>query len=276
MAEIAKPNMSVLWAESGARSSPTTSKMAIGWVAEIPSFQDENYVQYRQDQGIKYLFQHGIPEWSSSEEYFTNRSVVWYQGRMYVAKRNNVGQAPISSPDDWYDYANFVAGQVVIPSTTPAGIVSAYGGTTDPDGYLICNGRAVSRTTHAELFAVIGTIYGNGDGTTTFNIPDLRGEFIRGLDAGRLVDSGREIGSNQSDSFRSHSHSVNDPGHRHMQTKQDDHGAQGGESTNSPDYRTGNIDVGYTRSTTTGVSINSSGGSETRPRNVAMNYIIKY
>lgn len=64
-----------------------------------------------------------------------------------------------------------------------------------PAGWLKCNGSALSRITYADLYAAIGTLYGAGDGSNTFNIPDLRGEFLRGFDDGRGIDSGRTIGS---------------------------------------------------------------------------------
>ncbi|MGS2725955.1 phage tail protein [Psychroserpens sp. BH13MA-6] len=70
----------------------------------------------------------------------------------------------------------------------PIGAVFAFPSATLPMGYLSCDGSAVSRTTYAELFAVIGTTYGNGDGSTTFNLPDYRGEFLRGLDNGAGTD----------------------------------------------------------------------------------------
>ena len=60
-----------------------------------------------------------------------------------------------------------------------------------------CNGSAVSRATYADLFTAIGTTFGIGNGSTTFNLPDLRGEFIRGWDNGRNVDPGRALGSFQ-------------------------------------------------------------------------------
>ncbi len=81
--------------------------------------------------------------------------------------------------------------------TTPAGTVNYFANTTAPNGYLIGNGQAVNRTTYAELFAAIGTLYGAGDGTTTFNVPDLRGEFIRGAALTGTVDAGRTFGSKQ-------------------------------------------------------------------------------
>ena len=66
----------------------------------------------------------------------------------------------------------------------PAGIIKMFGGSTAPDGYLMCDGNAVSRTTYAALFAAIGTTYGAGDGSTTFNLPDLQGRFPLGAGAG--------------------------------------------------------------------------------------------
>jgi len=85
----------------------------------------------------------------------------------------------------------------------PAGTVIPYGSTSAPYGYIKCNGAAISRTVYADLFAAIGTNFGGGDGSTTFNVPDLRGEFIRGWDDGRGIDSGRSFASFQSSVPRS-------------------------------------------------------------------------
>lgn len=63
------------------------------------------------------------------------------------------------------------------------GKIIMYAGTTAPERTLVCNGAAISRTTYSELFAAIGTTYGAGDGSTTFNVPDLRGRWIVGADA---------------------------------------------------------------------------------------------
>lgn len=67
-----------------------------------------------------------------------------------------------------------------VPVLNPAGTVIAFAGNSAPTGYLICNGAAVSRTTYAKLFAIIGTTYGTGDGSTTFNLPNLTNKFIMG------------------------------------------------------------------------------------------------
>jgi len=82
------------------------------------------------------------------------------------------------------------------------GQVCFFGMTTAPAGFLKANGALVSRTTYAALFAAIGTTFGAGDGSTTFALPDLRGEFPRGWDDGRGVDSGRAFGSAQLDQMQ--------------------------------------------------------------------------
>ncbi|WP_322099512.1 phage tail protein, partial [Haematospirillum sp. 15-248] len=77
----------------------------------------------------------------------------------------------------------------------PVGSVIMHAGRTPPPFYLVCNGQTLSRTDYAQLFAVIGTTFGSGDGRTTFSLPDLRGEFLRGWDGGRGVDPRRTFGS---------------------------------------------------------------------------------
>lgn len=90
----------------------------------------------------------------------------------------------------------------------PSGAVLYFAGRTAPAGWLKANGAAVSRTAYAALFAAIGTTYGAGDGRSTFNLPDLRGEFLRGWDDGRGVDTGRGFGSAQAHALQSHQHGL--------------------------------------------------------------------
>lgn len=100
---------------------------------------------------------------------------------------------------------NFPNGlQIAGVSTTgvPSGAVMTFAMNTAPTGWLKANGAAVSRTTYAALFSAIGTTFGVGNGSTTFNLPDLRGEFMRGWDDGRGVDSGRAFGSAQLDQMQ--------------------------------------------------------------------------
>jgi phage-related tail fiber protein len=80
------------------------------------------------------------------------------------------------------------------------------------------NGAAVSRTTYAALFAAIGTTWGAGDGVSTFNLPDLRGAFMRAWDDSRGIDTGRVFASFQDSQNLTHSHTVTDPGHTHAHT----------------------------------------------------------
>lgn len=83
------------------------------------------------------------------------------------------------------------------PSVSVQGQVAFFARSTAPTGWLKANGAAISRTTYAALFAAIGATFGAGDGSTTFNLPDLRGQFPRGWDDGRGVDAGRAFGSAQ-------------------------------------------------------------------------------
>ncbi len=172
------------------------------------------------------------------------------------------------------------------PQSVPTGAVFCMAVASAPSGYLECNGAAVSRTTYSVLFGVIGTQYGTGNGSSTFNLPDLRGEFVRGFDNGKGTDSGRSIGSSQSDQNKQHNHtatstsSVTDSGHNH--TIGNYGGSFGGGSgatvfrsdasgTNSSIIQ--NATTGITVATTT--TIANDGGNESRPRNVAMMYVIK-
>lgn len=88
-----------------------------------------------------------------------------------VALNENSSVAEINKVTD--DNMNEI--KDTINTNTPVGVISLFSGTTAPNGWLICDGSAVSRTTYANLFSVIGTTYGTGDGSTTFNIPDLQG-----------------------------------------------------------------------------------------------------
>jgi microcystin-dependent protein len=74
----------------------------------------------------------------------------------------------------------YIASQLT--ASTPAGVITPYAGTSAPTGYLLCHGQAVSRTTYADLFSAISTTYGIGDGSSTFNLPDLRGRVVAGQD----------------------------------------------------------------------------------------------
>jgi microcystin-dependent protein len=154
--------------------------------------------------------------------------------------------------------ARFLSAAGTFAAAVPVGSISMYAANTAPTGWLECNGGAVSRTTYAGLFAAIGTVFGSGDGSTTFNVPDMRGEFARGWDNSRGIDPARAFGSAQADELEAHVHSVTPP------AATDDTGA--GLTTTG----TGGAEA------ITPYNTASTGGTETRPRNIALMFIIKF
>ncbi|ELY4860526.1 tail fiber protein [Cronobacter sakazakii] len=88
------------------------------------------------------------------------------------------------------------------PNNDMVGMVAGFAMNSAPEGWLIANGSAVSRVTYARLFSRIGTLYGSGDGSTTFNLPDARGVVLRGADLGSGRDTGRVFGSYQPDAVK--------------------------------------------------------------------------
>ena len=179
----------------------------------------------------------------------------------------------------------------VTAKIVPTGAVVSYPANTAPTGWLLCDGSAVSRTTYATLYAAIGDAHGNGDGSTTFNLPDYRGRFLRGRDGGSGRDpnagtrtamntggnTGDAVGSVQADEYKAHNHSVTDPGHSH--TARAAAAGAGNTVFNSGTIITnGATPTSYSgpvNSATTGVTIQNSGGDETRPLNAYTNFIIK-
>lgn len=93
------------------------------------------------------------------------------------------------------DHFRIAYSQPVTPPSAPTGAVLDFAGASAPSGWLLCYGQPVSRTTYADLFAVVGTTYGVGDGSTTFNLPDLRGRVAAGRDDMGGVGANRITGS---------------------------------------------------------------------------------
>lgn len=152
-----------------------------------------------------------------------------------------------------------------------------------PAGFLKANGAAVSRSTYAALFAVIGTNYGAGDGSSTFNLPDLRGEFLRAWDDGRGVDGGRVLNSNQASQNLNHTHSAtaaNAGAHQHTMSFKQDRAPEGAGNAVYGDeaYYSGEASQGTSTAGdhTHTITVSFSGGTESRPRNIALLACIKY
>jgi microcystin-dependent protein len=159
-------------------------------------------------------------------------------------------------------------------SGIPAGILAPFAGSTAPDGWLLCDGSAVSRTTYSSLFAVVAATYGAGDGSTTFGLPDLRGRMALGLDnmggtsAGRVTNvqadamggaDGEETHILTEDEMANHAHSYNM--------------AVGG---GSPDGADATYDGAFDLSAQNTSEIGGDQAHNNMPPYMALNYIIKH
>lgn len=165
-----------------------------------------------------------------------------------------------------FSVANAYTKSEADPRFVPPGAIFMFPADAAPTGYLKANGATLSRATYAVLFAVIKTTFGAGDGSTTFQLPDLRGEFIRGWDETRGVDTGRVFGSAQGDAFQGHRHTA----------------GPGGGALTTQFGQPGSFIIGSsnTYETTDPIADPTNGtprvASETRPRNVALLVCIKY
>ena len=189
------------------------------------------------------------------------RGSLIYGNASGVTSRLAKGGAGTVLTSDGTDISWAAAGGVV-----PAGAIIYHAANSAPTGFLKANGATVSRSTYADLFSAIGTTFGAGDGSTTFLVPDLRGEFMRGWDDSRGIDSSRVFGSTQADQMEQHNHiTSNYPLHQ-------GYGAgTGAVVVRSPaDVQFGNL------STILGNKGGTSNSSENRPRNIALLACIKY
>jgi microcystin-dependent protein len=179
--------------------------------------------------------------------------------------------------------------------TTPSGSVSAYAGSAAPTGWLLCSGAAVSRATYAALFAIVGTTYGIGDGSTTFNLPDLRGRAVAGVDnmggtaANRITSGGSGIvGTTLGASGGLQTHTLltaETPAHSHFIASPGGVGSGALSNSNYVDYSmtsyaTGNnnyVLYGTSAASDRGLTSSTGGGgahNNTQPT-MMLNYIIK-
>lgn len=175
----------------------------------------------------------------------------------------------------------------------PTGGLMPYAGSSAPTGWLVCDGSAVSRTTYDDLYAAIGTTYGSGDGSTTFNLPNLKGRTIVGRDS---TDSdfdalgetrGTKTHTLTTSEIPAHNHSVTDPGHTHTgsTTNQLEKDGSGFTSFTGIDlitsYYSFDMPSGLTlsiNSSTTGITVGNTGGGGAHNNiqpSIVLNYIIK-
>lgn len=162
-------------------------------------------------------------------------------------------------------------GQLASVNSVVTGTIQMWPTTSAPSGYLLCAGSAVSRTTYAALFAVIGTTFGTGDGSTTFNLPNYADRMPIG--SGTIAASIGVTGGSKDAIVVSHTHSITDPGHFHSYGGVQSQGLENGNSI----LATGGTSYS-TNTKTTGISVNTTGSSGTNanlPPYLGINFIIK-
>lgn len=150
-----------------------------------PDREDVNALfKYLGDQ-IFYTQNGGIPSYNAAYDYIPGRVVLYTDNNIYKCIQANGASSTVVAPTD-STYWSKIPTYADLSDLMPTGVVLPFGGSTVPNGWLLANGAAVSRTDYARLFEAIGTIYGAGDGSITFNLPDLRDRYIIGANTNAL------------------------------------------------------------------------------------------
>ena len=158
-----------------------------------PDREDVNALfKYLGDQ-IFYTQNGGIPSYNAAYDYIPGRVVLYTDNNLYKCIQANGASSTVVAPTD-STYWSQIPTYTDLPDPIPTGVILTFGGSTVPEGFLLCNGAAISRTTYAKLFAAIGTLYGAGDGATTFNLPDMRDRFAEGAGGTYSVGTAVEAG----------------------------------------------------------------------------------
>ena len=179
----------------------------------IVDSSDFNQHAFLQDTLIKENEQYGVMRWNNITTYKEGGFCLGQDKKLYQSKRDNQGKEPTANTDDWFDVLSIYQlianlSQTVDGSTSkypsnkavldyteskavPVGAFMPYAADTPPEGWLKCDGSAVSRTTYSALFAKIGTKYGSGDGSKTFNLPNfINKTFWGGSSSGTVKAAG--------------------------------------------------------------------------------------
>ncbi len=275
---LTRPVIIPPWAETGDKSSqPSDSDIQAGWplTTTPPSRQKFNWLLNFLANGVRYLTARGVADWNNGETYAKNSICIGDDGRLYQSiQASNLNNTPSTSASYWARVGEPVGStKFHTGSTAPYDWVEENGGTI---GSAASGATTRANADTAALFAHLWNNYSNsvliiqdssGSNTTRgasavadfaankrMPLFDMRGEFARGWDNGRGVDSGRALGSFQADDFKSHDHEIN-----HEDT-----------SSNTGAGIAGGLSVTDHTSNTT-----LTGGTETRPRNLARLAIIK-
>lgn len=239
--------------------------------AKLIERQQFNQFMYDLSQAIQQYQQFGVADFITTDDNggtafpYSQFARCRYDNKVYESLVDN----NTALPTDATKWAQVSANS----GSVPPGAQMAYGGITAPDGWLLCYGQAVSRTTFSALFAAIGTNYGIGDGINTFNVPDKRGRVSIGRDnmgptngngtaAGRITTGannagfdGTQIGAaGGSQNMQQHAHTINDPGHTHSLVNQTVFSSGNGGNPYAL-----NSGTNSTGSATTGITVNNSG-----------------
>lgn len=233
-----------------------------GWFPTIldgairPYAEDMNGMFYLFSYQLKYILEQGIAEWDSGTTYYKN-SLAKYGTETYISLQdNNTNHNPLSSTGYWQWYVGLTN-----PAELPVGCIQDYAGANLTNyKWTFCDGRALSRSAYPELFAVIGTTYGAGDGSTTFNVPDLRQRFSLGLASngtysvlgkkGGSIDHAHVVKGHKhgvgnlaiTGASGSHTHALVDNGHTH-ETNPHKHDLQFSDVKCKADYTSQGLNV---------------------------------
>ena len=261
-----------------------------GKMAASPTWVETHAVQTDQYGSFGITIGHGTRESNSVAAKFSDVDFTkaYYWMKIEVKEGGNYREVSFAQlPSSPYSE---VAHNAV---TFPAGMIMPYAGPASniPEGWMLCDGSAISRSTYANLYNAIGVSWGTGDGSTTFNIPDLRGMFLRGVagtdtigdpDAGKRLananggNSGNNVGSYQGDAIRNIIGEFTTA--QRYEEKSWYYATQafytdfcgGGMTYEHNKYYKGNPRVTFDASRVVPV------GKDNRPKNVAVTYIIKY
>jgi len=205
----------------------------------------------------------------------------WSSGEIVTPAKMNLAATPVVAVADGEITASKLAASSVTSAALatgavtsdkiasgaaiPAGAVMSFAMNSAPAGWLACNGAAVSRSTYSALFSAVSTTYGTGDGSTTFNLPDLRGYFVRGSGTNGDGTASGTFGEKQVDLIGNHTHVTNGAGI-----------ANGGSGFLYSLVSSGVFSNFFLTPTNLTSQNNAGGGTETRPKNIAMLYCIKF
>jgi len=248
------------WVKAQANAGDTVAEYVVIEVYDVDNFKAAKFGKFE-------ITGHGL---TVGEHYFLSQSVA---GLLDVASPIAGYSCPVLYVED----ANNIHVEIYrasligdgIASDSEIGSIMAFGNPSTPIGFLPCDGGEVSRVTYAELFNAIGTNYGIGDGSTTFNLPDLEGQFLRGWSSDASVDPDgpREAGTTQLDAMQGHRHSQ---GLKESPLSGASASSVAGANANQTDLGTIGDPI------TDGVNGTPRTASETRPVNTAVRYYIRY